>query len=41
MRIYSTINALLKYNWYLDPIDDEVAVNLRLQSIKKYWRHAA
>ena len=33
-------NVLLKYNWYLNPTDDEVVVNLELQSIKKYWRYA-
>ena len=41
MRIYNTINVLLKYDWHLDSIDDEAAVDLGLQSVKKYWRRMA
>ena len=32
---------LLKYDWHLDSIDNEVAVDLGLRSIKKYWRRTA
>ena len=32
---------MLKYNYYLDLMDNEAAVDLRLQNVKKYWRHAA
>ena len=39
--VCSATNILLKYNWHLDPIDDKVAIDLGLQSIKKYWRHMA
>ena len=40
-RVCNATNVLLKYNWHLDPMDNETAVDLRLQSIKKYWRCAA
>lgn len=40
-RIYNTINILLKYNWYLDLINNKVAIDLELQSIKKYWKPVA
>ena len=40
-RICSATNLLLKYNCHLDPTDNEAAVDLGLQSVKKYWRHAA
>ena len=30
MRIYSATNVLLKYNWYLNPTDDEAIVDLEL-----------
>ena len=36
MQVYNTTNILLKYNWHLDPTDNKVTINLRLQSIKKY-----
>lgn len=36
MRICSTTNILLVYNWHLDPTNNEAAINLRLQNIKKY-----
>ncbi len=39
-RVCSTTNVLLKYNWHLLPTDDEATVDLGLQSIEKYWRHA-
>ena len=35
-RICSATNVLLKYNWHLDLMDDKTAVDLGLQSIKKY-----
>ncbi len=40
-RVCSATNVLLKYNWHLNPRDDETAVDLRLRSVKKYWRRAA
>ena len=40
-RICSTTNVLLKYNWHLDLTDNEAAIDLGLQSVNKYWRHAA
>ncbi len=30
MQVYNVINILLKYNWHLNLIDDEVTVNLGL-----------
>lgn len=36
MQVYNTINVLLKYNWLLNPIDNVIALDLRLQSVKKY-----
>ena len=41
MRVCNTINVFSKYNWYLDLMDDETAVYLGLQNIKKYWRRMA
>ena len=35
-RVCNLTNVLLKYNWHLDFTDDETAVNLGLQSVKKY-----
>ena len=29
-QVCSTTNVLLKYNWYLDPMENEAAVDLRL-----------
>ena len=40
-RVCSATNILLKYNWHLDLTDNKAVVNLRLLSIKKYWRRAA
>ena len=40
-RVCSATYVLLKYNWHLDSIDNEAVVDLELQSVKKYWRHAA
>ncbi len=34
--IYSATNVLLKYNWHLNPTDNEAAIDLGLQSVKKY-----
>lgn len=34
IQIYNIINILLKYNWYLDLIDNKIAMNLGLQNIK-------
>ena len=34
--ICNATNVLLKYNWHLNPKDNEAAVNLELRSIKKY-----
>ncbi len=39
-RVYNIINVLLKYNWHLNPTDDEIDMNLGRQSVKKYWRYA-
>ena len=39
-QVCSTTNILLKYNWHLNLMDNEVAVYLGLQSNKKYWRLA-
>ncbi len=39
--VCSATNVLLKYNWHLNPTDDKAAVDLGLQSVKKYWRRAA
>ena len=39
--VCSTTNVLLKYNQYLDLTDNEAIVDLRLQSVKKFWRRAA
>lgn len=41
MRLCSTKNFLLKYNYYLDFTNNEAAVDLRLQNVKKYWRYKA
>ncbi len=41
MRVCSATNVLLKYNWHLNPTDNEATVDLRLQNVKKYWRCAA
>lgn len=41
MQVCSTTNILLKYNWHLNLTNNEAAVGLELQSIKKYWRCAA
>ena len=40
-RVYSATNVLLKYNWHLDPTNNETAVDLGLRSVKKYWRRVA
>lgn len=40
MRVCSATNVLQKYNWYLNQSDDETAVDLGLQSLKKYLRCA-
>lgn len=34
-------NILLKYNQHLNLMDNEVAVDLKLQNIKKYQRYIA
>lgn len=36
MQVCSLINILLKYKWYLNPINNKIAINLGLQNIKKY-----
>ena len=36
MQICSIINILLKYNLFLNPIDNKIIKDLRLQNIKKY-----
>lgn len=41
MQIYSITNILLKYNWQLNFINKEAAINLGLQNIEKYQTHAA
>ncbi len=30
MRVCNAVNILLKYNWHLNPMDNEVAINLEL-----------
>ncbi len=37
-QVCSATNIVLKYNWHLNPTDDEAVVDLELQSVKKYWR---
>ncbi len=39
LQVCSTTNVALKYNWHLNPTDDDSAMNLGLQSVKKYWKH--
>ena len=34
--ICNIINVLLKYNWHLNSTDNKAAVDLELQSTKKY-----
>ena len=41
MQVCNATNVLLKYNWHLNSIDNKTAVDLELQSVKRYWRHAA
>ena len=36
MQLCSITNVLLKYNWHLNLTDNEAAINLELQSVKKY-----
>ena len=36
MQIYSATNVLLKYNWYLNPKDDNTVIDLGLQNVKMY-----
>lgn len=40
-QVGNTTNMLLKYNWHLDSTDNKIAVNLKLQSVKNYWRRVA
>lgn len=40
MQIYSATNIFLKYNWHLNSINHKTTINLRLQSIKRYWKGA-
>lgn len=40
IRVYNTTNILLKYNLHLNPTNNEAAVDLRLENVKKYWRCA-
>lgn len=35
-QVYSAINFLLKYNQYLNPTDNKIDLDLKLQIIKKY-----
>ncbi len=35
-RVCRATNVLLKYNWHLNPTDNEAAVDLGLRSVKKY-----
>ena len=39
MGVCGAINILLKYNWHLNPTDNEIAIDLGLQSVKKYLRY--
>lgn len=40
-KICSRSNLLLKYHWYLDPTDNQGAVDLGLQNIQKYLKYTA
>ena len=40
MQVCNISNILLKYHRHLDFVDIEAIVDLRLQSVKKYWRYA-
>lgn len=35
MYVYNITNIFLKYNWHSNTINNEIAVDLRLQNIKK------
>ncbi len=39
--VCSATNILLRYNWHLNPTDNEAAVDLGLRNVKKYWRSVA
>lgn len=39
--VCNATNMLLEYNQYMDPTDNEAAMNLKLQSVKKYQRYKA
>ena len=41
MQVCSATNVWLKYNCHLDPTGYKAAINLGLQSVKKYWRRIA
>lgn len=34
MKVQSIINILLKYNQYLNPIDNEIVIDLNLETLK-------
>ena len=34
--VCSAINMFLKYDWHFNPIDNKAAMDLGLQSVKKY-----
>lgn len=36
MQISSITNILLKWKWHLNPINNKIAINLELPSVKKY-----
>lgn len=40
-RVCSRTNVTLKYNWHLNPPDNEAAIDLGLPNVKKYWKYAA
>lgn len=35
-QICNLTNMLLKYNWHLNLINNEITINLKQQNIKKY-----
>lgn len=41
IQICSITNVLLKYNCHLNYTNDKGDIDLGLQNVKKYWKHAA
>lgn len=36
IQVYNITNILLSYNWHLNPINNQAAINLKLQNVKNY-----